>query len=632
MPRKKYWKKSAVKKQVSSSSELALTPKKGFVEYPLPNKKEFVEYPLPNKKECYEYKATQLLRNPSEHSEMHKANSVTDISNCDVIANQLVSVQGSCTDSETTSPTAINDICRSEPHIQLIFGNTHQGSNVFGASSRGRQCTCNALISLCLSRHGNVKMSSDLDYILQKGDSLYKSVTSELRRNKDSHHEMLMIDELPNCVLIDQHEYTIQKVDCYTGMLNEISDPSSDIYYTFSEATCKAFQKYATNLLIVGSYCLALYRTLDNKFAVFDSHSHGPDGMHHPDGRCMIHYFDTLTELLRFMNILFISWEFTRCSPFELQGLKISVNTNVSASDNQLMTSYFEYQSKCQQLHENSVTKEHGKSEYNTNVKMPHAVKFDKRMVLMKPVDKRRIYLKEYKRKQRENPSFRNSEKQKQLVNKQKKRLNPAFKESEANIKQKMRQNPAFRKSELELKQKLRQNVEMRSAERHRETKLKQRMRQNPAFRKSELELKQKLRQDPAFRKSELDLKQKMRQNPAFRKSELELKQKMRQDTAFRKSELELKQKMRQNPAFRKSELELKQKMRQDAAFRKSELELKQKMRQNVEMRSAERHRETKLKQRMRQNPAFRKSELELKQKMRQNVAFRKFELHSKQK
>ena len=62
-----------------------------------------------------------------------------------------------------------NVVNSTKKHLQLVLvrGSTHQGSTQFCVSSRGKQCTCNAIISLCMSLQSQLMTRSNLDSILK---------------------------------------------------------------------------------------------------------------------------------------------------------------------------------------------------------------------------------------------------------------------------------------------------------------------------------------------------------------------------------------------------------------------------------------------------------------------------------
>ena len=79
--------------------------------------------------------------------------------------------------------------------LKVIQGSFHQGHHKFGHTA-GIQCACNSLYALCWSviKCVSVWTTSDLDYVLENGDCLYKSLNTNLTLN---------VDELPRNVTIE---------------------------------------------------------------------------------------------------------------------------------------------------------------------------------------------------------------------------------------------------------------------------------------------------------------------------------------------------------------------------------------------------------------------------------------------
>ena len=140
-----------------------------------------------------------------------------------------------------------------------------------------------------------------------------------------------MLDDLPSSVFINPWYYAIKRGEIYSGMIShQIS--SDRIFMTASQAITKAFSKYNSNLLIVKSYCMALFKTGNGMYGVFDSHGHGSDGMIQSEGTCISAYFNTLSQLIEFLLKLFHSWNMEIYSEFELQGFEIQIRKSANIS------------------------------------------------------------------------------------------------------------------------------------------------------------------------------------------------------------------------------------------------------------------------------------------------------------
>lgn len=98
-------------------------------------------------------------------------------------------------------------------HQKVVLGSFHQGDPRFGESS-GIQCACNALYSICFSSIKKVSVwkSFDLDYVLEKGDELFKRLGK---------FRPLFMDEMPSSVLIERSNIEIEKLSRLYGLMGQ---------------------------------------------------------------------------------------------------------------------------------------------------------------------------------------------------------------------------------------------------------------------------------------------------------------------------------------------------------------------------------------------------------------------------
>ena len=96
---------------------------------------------------------------------------------------------------------------------KIIEGSFHMGHVKFGETA-GIQCACNALFSLCWSSVKRVTLWNtwDMDYILEKGDELYKSLNIFTPVN---------IDELPQHVNIEGCLLTVRLLSQEQGNISK---------------------------------------------------------------------------------------------------------------------------------------------------------------------------------------------------------------------------------------------------------------------------------------------------------------------------------------------------------------------------------------------------------------------------
>ena len=96
--------------------------------------------------------------------------------------------------------------------LKVIEGSFHQDLPKFGHTAR-IQCSCNSLYAICWStiKRFSVWTSSDLDYVLQNGDILFKSINTNVA---------LIVDELPGNVHIEGCLLNVILLENETGVRN----------------------------------------------------------------------------------------------------------------------------------------------------------------------------------------------------------------------------------------------------------------------------------------------------------------------------------------------------------------------------------------------------------------------------
>ena len=97
--------------------------------------------------------------------------------------------------------------------LKAILGSFHQGPPKFG-STAGIQCSCNALFSIYFSviKKVTVWKTWELDYILENGDKLFKSLNIP---------RSLLFHELPLVFAIENQQFDIEMLMNSFGLLNQ---------------------------------------------------------------------------------------------------------------------------------------------------------------------------------------------------------------------------------------------------------------------------------------------------------------------------------------------------------------------------------------------------------------------------
>ena len=154
-----------------------------------------------------------------------------------------------------------------------VSGSFHQGHVKFGYSA-GTQCSCCALYAICFSSVKKVSIWKywDVDYILEHGDVLFKSV-GILRA--------LSMNELPNNVQVENNTLKIEMLDHLVGRLGQNS--------IFSEHA--SISDIGNGLIFTtAGYCISLIWS-KNAIVLFDSHSRDMDGCFTDTGNSILLFF-----------------------------------------------------------------------------------------------------------------------------------------------------------------------------------------------------------------------------------------------------------------------------------------------------------------------------------------------------
>ena len=184
----------------------------------------------------------------------------------------------------------------------LIRGNFHQGDlTVFSAESAGRQCSCNALVTLCMIENiFDTLMPCHLDHLLQIGDQLYKTRCNELEMANDLHSSKLLDQtQLPSEFSIEECIYTIdyQHNEFRHGRLD--ADPSQRDLNMWLQY---AFTISNRNILLLDGYMMAIYKhSATEQFLFFDSHSRNEQGIATAEGTSVAIIFNDLQAMLIYL-------------------------------------------------------------------------------------------------------------------------------------------------------------------------------------------------------------------------------------------------------------------------------------------------------------------------------------------
>ena len=221
----------------------------------------------------------------------------------------------------------ISNICNNVI-VKVITGHFAQSDQRFHIDSRGKQCTCNAVVFLCHYSAGFEINSHSIDAILDEGDRLYQQLVDLLKqsRNEDVNYLTFPEIELLSPLSVFQNQFTITLVnDSYNGSLQMETDQTAGIY-SLEDALNHVFTNYTQSLVMIGTYAMALVKTNTGQFALFDSHTHGLDGSFHAiNGTAAYIVFPSVQEIVSFLR-----QNFRLRDQFEFQPINVKLQSKIT--------------------------------------------------------------------------------------------------------------------------------------------------------------------------------------------------------------------------------------------------------------------------------------------------------------
>ncbi|KAJ8048717.1 hypothetical protein HOLleu_01147 [Holothuria leucospilota] len=206
---------------------------------------------------------------------------------------------------------------------KIICGTFHQGDERFSINSLGRQCSCNALISLAYIQHLEVITSAKIDEILVEGDAMYKSIYNKLLSEDNIHPSgYLTTENLPTEFSIGTFNYIVTYYDGLTDQLGNPSDESSRLGLDI--AVHQAFSLSNSSILVLGNSMVALCKCQSENYAVFDPHSRNHLGLVGPHGTAVLMYFSSIQTIIDYLYFFSKSVGFQESMYFEIKPLSIT--------------------------------------------------------------------------------------------------------------------------------------------------------------------------------------------------------------------------------------------------------------------------------------------------------------------
>ena len=398
------------------------------------------------------------------------------------------------------------------------------------------------MCALIYANYFRLSTKENLDEVLNVGDRLYKSVIDNLKCLGKFKHRLLCLDEIPDQVNILARYVNIEKAKIISGVTVSQADKSTlpSLHQSFQSVFCN--NHYV--LVLTGAVCSAVF-VKDNKFWLFDSHSHEKHGLSSPNGKSVLLSFTVLDGLTRFMYAMYESMMIDLSCQFEILPLQFTSSSIENSSTTDLISKYFEDQKKRNQ----SIVSKKSMIQSDDNCFSTKAtLKYFASNLRSKD---RHEYFKRYKQMKRTDKEFKEKERKFQIASKRKARGDKEFKEKERKIQ------IILKKKKGVIKNSKKRNEKFRQLQREKKDMIKNSKKKKVKFKQPQREKQEvikNLNKKRKFCKLYILEKQEVMRSLKLggKRVKLHPKKKARNDRQYVIRELESKQKARQNVHYAK--------------------------------------------------------------------------------
>lgn len=198
----------------------------------------------------------------------------------------------------------------------FIYDEYHQGEQVFGDKSRGRQCMTNCVVFSALSQ------------------------TKPLHLWTSEHfcgvlHSFLLYNDISRNFSFQRQKYVFGREVSYGGTLTKKiyyqNDFSVALEFAFNLILSSRNSKFSAILFFCAS-AISVRKT-NNEYYLFDSHSLCRNGLLDPDGACHISKYENLSELCSFLRDVACSLSSSSLEQIEYEMIRVEVKTTVNAGN-----------------------------------------------------------------------------------------------------------------------------------------------------------------------------------------------------------------------------------------------------------------------------------------------------------
>ncbi len=222
-----------------------------------------------------------------------------------------------CNDVEENPGPTLYDIVDVTKTVCADFS---QGCQIRFGQSAGKQCVAMSLTAIVYNQIQDVSTwdSSFLNTILVNGNSLYTCISNSVSK------DLLLLTDVPEMISAYDNIYNLHYSESYAGAL--FTACSHEPYYSLEHAFSKIFLDSQLNynyaLLTVACNTVAIFKSCELVFKIFDPHSRDLYGMPHSHGKSVL----VTTEGIQNLVIYFQNVSPQTFLPFEIKGVNVLLN------------------------------------------------------------------------------------------------------------------------------------------------------------------------------------------------------------------------------------------------------------------------------------------------------------------
>jgi hypothetical protein len=208
---------------------------------------------------------------------------------------------------------------------KTICADFSQGNTKKFRQNAGKQCLAMSLTAIIYNHITNANEwdSTVLNDILCAGNNLYSFISNSVKKS------YLLLTDVPEMVSVFDGIYCMQYGEPFAGDLFMANTALP--YYSIDNALNNLFAETHLNyqhcMLTIGSNTVAILKTSEGTFKVFDSHSRDLYGIPHPFGKCILTSVDSIENLVIYFQSTVPPGNET---PFEIKGVTVQLNSDIT--------------------------------------------------------------------------------------------------------------------------------------------------------------------------------------------------------------------------------------------------------------------------------------------------------------